>query len=277
MIKSILNTFLREPLLHFLLIGAGLFFIYYQMNSSSLQNDKSIHITKADLEKISTNWYNSKGRAPTLKEKEQLLDIFIQDQILYHEAISKGLDKNDETIRLHLVKKMKFVLDDRTIISEPTQTELENFLSNNSSKFVEESSISFNQVVFTPSKSSQDINKDANLFLERLKNSTSSKVSTVGDEVVLSEKGISNVFGKEFASIVFSLPTKSWQGPIKTKHGVHLIYIHSRTISQVPKLSDIKDRVTLEWRKTKRDESNEIFYKNLSKKYEIIIDDENVK
>lgn len=275
--KSKLYSVLREPLLHFLLIGAGLFFIYYQINDSALDNEKSIHVTKADVETLSDKWFKSKGRAPSEEEKQQQLDNFIQEQVLYSEAIERGLDKNDETIRIHLAKKMKFVFDDLTFIPEPTEEELTKFLSDNSSKFKESATISFNQVVFTQDKVSKDIDEDAKQFLQRLKNSSSSKISTIGDKVELSEKAVSNIFGEEFASLAFSLPVKTWEGPIRTKHGVHLIYIHSRTNEHIPEFSKIRENILIEWRKKKRDEANEIFYNNLYKKYEIIIDDKNTK
>jgi parvulin-like peptidyl-prolyl isomerase len=275
--KSKLYAVLREPLLHFLLIGTALFFAYYQLNDAAVDNDKSIRITKADLDKLSAAWFKSKGRTPSYEEKQEQLDNFIQEQILYSEAVARDLDKNDETVRIHLANKMKFVFDDLSFIAEPTDEELRKFLSDNSSKFMESAAISFNQIVFTQDKASADIYKDAKQFLQKLKNSSSSKISAIGDKVELSKKAISNIFGEEFASAAFVLPIKSWQEPIRTKHGVHLIYIHSRTNEHVPELSDIRENVLAQWRKKKRDEANEIFYKNLYKDYEIIIDDKSGK
>jgi len=275
--QSKLYTVLREPLVHFLLIGFGLFFIYSQMNDRTVENENQIFITQEQLNILADDWFKAKGRVASDKEKEKQLQSFIQEEILYREALSKDLDKNDATIRLHLAKKMKFILDDLSIIPEPTDEQLRVFLSNNSSKFIEDASISFNQVLFTSKDGSQDINKEAKQFLKRLKSSSSSKISTIGDKVELSKKGITNMFGKKFSDLAFTLPLKSWQEPIKTKHGIHLIYIHSRTLVHVPQLSTIKEKVFREWRKKKRDEANEIFYKNLYKNYKIIIENENNK
>ncbi len=267
-------SILREPLLHFLLIGAGLFFIYYQLNDSTSDDENQIHITKANLDMLDKQWIDTKGRAPSAEEKKSQLDNFIQEEILYREALSKGLDKNDKTIHTHLAKKMKFILDDRSIISEPTDAELKEFLSKNSSKFTEPASISFNQVLFTKTAESKDINEDAQEFLKRLKKSTSPKVSTVGDLVELTKKGITNIYGEEFAYNIFSISEKSWQGPVESKRGIHLIYIHSRKDATLPEFSKIKKLVTIEWRRQKRDEANKIFYKELRKNYQIIIDED---
>lgn len=271
---SNIYTILREPLLHFLLIGAGLFFVYYQLNDSTSDDKNQIYITKANLDMLDKQWIDTTGKAPSEEEKKSQLNNFIEEEILYREALEKSLDKNDNTIRTHLAKKMKFLLEDRNMIPKPTDAELKDFLSKNSSMFTEPASISFNQVLFTETTGSKDMDKDAQEFLKRLKNSTSPKVSTVGDLVELTKKGITNIYGEAFAAHAFSIPEKSWQGPIKSKRGIHLVYIHSRKDASVPEFSKIKELVTIEWSKQKRDEANKNFYKELRKNYQIIIDTE---
>jgi len=273
--ESKLYTILKEPLVHFLLIGTALFFIYAQLNDDIIEEgDNQIHITKADIDKLNKSWLNKKGKNPTEKEKEELLKNFIEEEILYREALAKGLDKNDNTIRLHLAKKMKFVFDDLAMIKEPTNAQLEEYLANNSIKFMESASISFNQVLFTQNNESKDINKEAKEFLQKLQKSKSKKISTIGDLVELSKKGITNMFGDEFADSVFNLATKQWHGVIKSKYGLHLIYVHSLNKAKVPKLSDIREKVATEWRKEKLNEANKVFYKSLYKNYDIIIDND---
>ncbi len=269
--QSKLYTILREPLLHFLLIGMGLFFIYSNMNDTSAVDENYINITKEDLEKIDAEWVKSKGRNPTEKERKELLNSFIQDEILYREAIAKGLDKNDNTIRTHLAKKMQFVFDDLTPIAQPTDAELVKFLSDNSEQFIESASISFNQVLFKPKGDSKNIDEEAKEFLKRLQKSKSTKISTVGDLVALTKKGLNNLFDEEFTDKLFNTPIKSWQGPISSKYGLHLVYVHSITPEHLPNLSSIKDRVSQAWRIQKQAEANKILHENLRKNYKIDI------
>ena len=275
--QSKLNTILREPLIHFLLIGAALFFIYSQVNDSTTEDEKLINITKLELNTITSQWIKAKGREPSEEEKQEQIQKLIQEKILYREAIAKGLDKNDLTIRRHLAKKMRYVYDDNSLIPQATNEELKEYFSKNSSKFIESESLSFNQVVFTPTENSKDINKDANEFLKKLQSSKSKKISTIGDLVELSKKGIINTFGQEFASEAFTLDTKSWQGPIKTRHGLHLIYIHSKIDAKLPKFSEIEEKVNTEWQIEKREAANKVFYTQLYKDYEIVIEQKKTK
>jgi hypothetical protein len=269
--QSKINKFLKEPLLHFLLIGLGLFFLYSYMNNGDTVDDNYIMITKADLEKIDASWVNNKGRIPTGEEKEKLLNDFILNEIFYREALAKGLDKNDATIHSHLAQKMKFVFNDLSPIEEPSDKQLQEFLSKNSELFIEPASISFNQVLFTSKNNSENIEQKANEFLQKLQNSKKSKKSTVGDLVELTKKGLNNLFDKEFVDNIFNVSTKSWQGPIKSKYGTHLVYIHSRNLSHIPKLSEIKEKVRQEWRKQKQKQVNEMFYKQLRNNYKVDI------
>ena len=269
--SSKLQIILKEPLVHFLLIGAGLFFLYSLVDSSKAEDKNQIYITKERLASISSQWIKSKGKEPTDKEMQEQLKLFIEDEIFYREALEKGLEKNDDTIRTHLAQKMKFIFDDLTTIPKPTEKELKKYLSDNSSKFIEDASASFNQVVFTPKQKLKNIEEEAKQFLLRLQSSKSKKVSSIGDIFELTQKGIRNTFGEKFSTTIFSLPLKSWQGPFKTKYGIHLLYVHSREKAQLPEFSQIKQSLKVEWQKTKRDEANGKFYKELSKSYEVII------
>ncbi len=278
---STITTILREPLFHFLLIGVGLFFIYAQMNVSEGEieekNEQEIHITQINIDKLSNTFLDNKGRLPTKEEQNKLISTFVQEEVLYREALKKGLDKDDDTIRLHLAKKMKFVFDDLSFTKKATTEDLEKFLTENSAMFIEPASISFNQVLFTKTKDSKDINIESKKFLERLENSKSTKISTIGDKVEMNEKSMTKIFGVEFVKSIFALPVHTWQGPIKTKHGIHLVYVHSKIEAKVPELSEIKDNVAIAWREEKMAEVNKVFYKELYKNYDIIIDGETKK
>ena len=125
------------------------------------------------------------------------------------------------------------------------------------------------------------LSKDAEQLLEQL-NATVTEVDTInlGDRSLLPydltnerESLIASMFGAAFAEQAFALPINSWQGPITSEYGVHLIYINSRTEAQLPQLADIRERVARKWRSTKQHEANEIFYQSLHQRYEIVLDD----
>jgi len=74
------------------------------------------------------------------------------------------------------------------------------------------------------------------------------------------ENEIAGMFGTAFSVQAFVLPANSWQGPITSEYGVHLIHISSRTEARLPTLAEIRKSLTREWRTTKQPEANDIFY-----------------
>ena len=276
-----LYNLLREPLLHFLVIGAGLFFLFSQISDPKIENDHRITITQTNLDRLATTWLKSMGRPPSAQEREQQLKHYIREQVLYREAMTMGLDQDDVIVRRRLAKKMEYLFNDLSFIPEPGDTELGSYLSEHASKFTLPATITFSQIYLDPGKRKQDINKDAEQLLKQLKETTAA-IDTIdmGDRSLLPykltaerENEIAGMFGTAFAARVFSLPANSWQGPVTSEYGVHLIHISSRTEARLPPLAEIRESVTREWRTTKQQKANEIFYQSLYQRYEIILDD----
>ena len=254
-----MNKILKEPLVHFLLIGAILFFVYEKMNANVVvEDEKQIVVTKKIIQKINQRFIDMTGEEPNTKEKEELLQNYLEQEVLYREALEKGLDKNDKTIRKHLINKIKYVLDDLNIIPEPTAAQLEKFSKN--------AKVSFNQVLFTYNKD-KDVEKSALEFLKKLQNKDSSKVANVGSRIEMSQKDLQKLLGSEFTKKILNAKIGTWQGPYVSKTGLHLIYIHSRS-----------DKKALQaYMKEKRAEANKKFYKKLQEKYTIVINGKNTK
>lgn len=283
--RSKLFTLMREPLLHFLLIGAGLFFLFSQVNSSKDENRQRIVITKAKLDALATAWLKRKGRPPSSEEREQQLEYYIREQVLYREAMAMGLDKDDVIIRRRLAQKMQYLFDDLSVVSEPTEAELELFLSEHASQFTRPATISFSQVYLDPREHDDNIDEDAKQLLEQLKATTAGVDSIdLGDRSLLPydftkerESEIASMFGTAFAKQAFSLPLNSWTEAINSEYGVHFIYIHSRTKDELPPLAEIREKVARDRVSTKQHEANEIFYQSLLQRYEIVLDDDVAK
>jgi len=276
-----LYILLREPLLHFLIIGAALFITFYQINDNQINTDNRITITQSDLDRLATTWLKNMARPPSAQEREQQLKHFIREQVLYREAKRMGLDQDDVIVRRRLARKMEYLFNDLSFIPEPGDAELISFLSENASRFTSPATITFSQIYLDPDKHNQEINKDAEQLLKQLKETaTAIDIIDMGDRSLLPyeftaerENQIAIMFGTVFSTQVFALPANSWQGPITSEYGLHLIYIRSRTEARLPPLAEIRELVAREWNAAKQKENNEIFYQSLYQRYEIILDD----
>lgn len=137
---SMFTKLLKEPLIHFLLIGVGLFFLFYQLNSDEeTGSTQSIIINKSKIEALSSTFLESNGRESTPKEMRGLVEEDIREEVLYREAISIGLDKDDMIIRRRLIEKMKYLFEDLMFIDEPNDEELKIYFQNNTDTFMDPS------------------------------------------------------------------------------------------------------------------------------------------
>ncbi len=104
--------FLREPLFHFLLIGAALFGVYRLMNGAAKEKGDSITITADQVKAVSEAFSFVAHRPPSKIELDSLIGTQVRDEVLVREARSLGLDQEDGIIRERLLEKMRFVLGD---------------------------------------------------------------------------------------------------------------------------------------------------------------------
>ena len=133
---SIFSKLLKEPLLHFLLIGVGLFFLFSQLNSDEQSGDtQQIIINKSNLAVLSGTFMEENGVPPTELELQALLETNIREEVLSREAIAVGLDKDDKIIRHRLAQKMQYLFEDVAMVSEPNDEVLKAYFQENMSSF----------------------------------------------------------------------------------------------------------------------------------------------
>lgn len=278
---SRLPTILREPLLHFLLIGAALFFIFDQVGDP-VENDNRIVISQADLDTLASDWLRRTGRPPSPQQVEQQLRQYIREQVLSREAINLGLDRDDIIIRRRLTQKMHFLFDDLGQVPDPTEAELAEYMSEHAERFTLPATLSFRQVFLDPDSRGDTIQDQAQQLLSHLQDSsTVADTSGLGDITLLpsrfnneTRQQISNLLGDEFADQVYSLPASRWSGPVVSGYGLHLVYVHSRTVAKIKPLAEVRQSVISQWRTAKQKELNNLFYEGIQQRYEVILDDD---
>ena len=89
----------------------------------------------------------------------------------------------------------------------------------------------------------------------------------------LTKHEVSRLFGKDFAAKLFTLPVSSWQGPITSGYGLHLVRIDNKTVIGQPELERVRKKVSVKWLDQQRRTMNEALYQNMQQRYEIVIED----
>ena len=169
-VRSRLRQWLREPLLHILLIGAALFAVYDALHPGTAQRQDAnrIAITADDLAQLQIAWMAQWRRPPTADEMRNLLEGKIREEVLSREAAALGLDKDDTIVKRRLAQKMQFVMDDVAVLREPTEGELRRWFEQNAQRFALPSLVTFRHLYFSPDRRGARAHDDAADALQKL-------------------------------------------------------------------------------------------------------------
>lgn len=275
-----MTRWLKEPLLHFLLIGAGLFMLYgWQSDDDELRPDQIV-FTEAKIDQLINLWERKWQRLPTRQELQGMIEQQIREEVLYREALAIGLDKNDQVVRRRMSQKMEFISNDLASLAEPEDEQLQAYLDKHPEKFVIPGQISFSQIYLDVSQHGEQVYANVEKIIEELSNSpVDVDISVLGDSFMggyvfnnETDFGVSRLFGRAFTQAIFELPVGQWAGPVESGYGLHVVRVDSRTDSRKPSLEQVRDRVRVEWVAQQQRETNDMLYSELRKRYEITIE-----
>jgi len=274
-----LKKLLREPLVHFLLLGTVLFAAHGVLVKRVTSAPGKIVVSQIRIDHLTEGFARTWLRAPTAEELEGLIRDFIREEVYYREAMAMGLDRDDTIIRRRLQQKLEFLSENITELTPPTDEELRAFLQNHPDQFRPPRRFSFHQVYLSLERHRDNLAGDAGELLRQLKSSNSSDTSRLGDPSLL-EHQFANVeatevakqFGEKFASALNDLPLGEWQGPVESSYGIHLVFVDERTERRSLALEDVRDAVRRELLNVRRIESNKKFYDGLRKRYTVDIE-----
>jgi len=130
-----MKRLLREPLVHFLLIGTALFLAFDLAGKRDDGAPGTIVITREQLASLASGFTRTWQRPPTDEEMEGLIQNRLREEVFCREALALGLDKDDAVIRRRLRQKMEFVSEDLAAQGEPTDAELGAYLKEHPNEF----------------------------------------------------------------------------------------------------------------------------------------------
>ena len=275
----LLKKLLREPLVHFLLLGTVLFAAHGALVKRDASEPEKIVVSQFRIDHLTEGFARTWLRAPTAEELEGLIRDYVREEVYYREAMAMGLDRDDTIIRRRLQQKLEFLSENITDPTPPTDEELRAFLQNHPDQFRSQRRFSFHQVYLSLERHRDSLAGDTGELLRQLKSSNSSDTSGLGDPSLLEHRfanveatEVAKQFGEKFASALNDLPLGEWQGPVESSYGIHLVFVDERTERRSPALEDVRDAVRRELLNVRRLESNKKFYDGLRKRYTINIE-----
>jgi hypothetical protein len=264
----------REPLLHFLLIGLALFLLYAVVSPGDSAG-RTITISQGEVDQLRRQYAALWGAPPTDAQLTGLIDAQVRDEILYREGMAQGLDRDDPVIKRRIRQKVEVMAEEEGSDSAPTDAVLNDYLQSHREKFVKPALVSFDQVYFNP----QGPDTPETVTAAKARLNTGATAAGMGQPTMLPARVtrsdadlVARDFGADFAAALLKLPVGQWSGPIGSGVGVHLVRLTELEQPKLPQLADVRAEVTREWENDRRVAANEASYSRARARYDVVIE-----
>ena len=270
---------LREPLLHFLVLGAALFGLFSVVDKRGAEAPTKVVISASRVTTLADRFARTWRRPPTEQELQGLVEDYIRDEIFYREGRAAGLDRDDFVIRRRVRQKMEFLAEDMAA-AEPSDEQLAAYLASNPERFRTDDRLTFRQVFLSATRRGSALDGDAKQIAEMLvRTSASVDTAAIGDPFLLGEEfremsrsDIARTFGEGFAEQLSTVASGRWQGPIPSTFGAHFVFVDERVKGSLPPLATVRDAVRREWQNARQIEAEQKLYRTLRDRYQIVVE-----
>ena len=274
-----MKRLLREPLLHFLVLGAALFGLF-ALRGDPKQRTERIVIGAGQVEHLASSFARTWMRPPTPEELDGLVQDYLREEVASREAMAMQLDRDDTIVRRRLRQKLEFLSEDLAALAPPSEQELQDYLREHPDSFRREPRIAFRHVFVSREQRGESAQADARAILARLASSAAdADVAELGDPTLLpgelelaSATEIDGLFGRGFAGALEKLEPGRWSGPLESSYGLHLVLVTASEPGRLPELAEVHDEVTREWSAAHGKEALDAFYRELFARYEVVVE-----
>jgi len=280
--RCLVERWLREPLLHFLLIGLLLFGIYAYLNRgrSGTKSPKQIVLSLDELRTMTAYFESQWHRPPTAQEFQAMVEDKIKEEVLYREGLAMGLDKDDTIVKRRMAQKVQFLSEDVAAAHDPSTAELKAWFEKHTDKFALPSRYSFRHIYFSPDKRGTNAHDDTVKALASIAGQPedSPLIPSVGDRFMFQDyygdrapSAIAKEFGPQFAVALEKLKPGVWQGPIESGYGWHLVFVDTVIPGRIPAFEEVESDVKTAWLNDEKAQAWQKAYQEMRAKYTVLL------
>lgn len=286
-----MSFFARQPLLQFLVGGLVLYvaLAVASPDSEPQADDRVIIVDDASLLTFlqfqDKAFDEAQARAVLdgldTDSRSRLIDEFVRDEIMVREALSLGLDENDDVIRQRLIQKMDFIFqgfEETNVALSPD--EIEEYFEGHRDRYQQQAHATFTHVfVNARDRDRAAAKSEAQALLEQLNEQQVplEEAGRYGDRffflrnyVDRSEQLIIDHFGAQMAAKLFSLdPSDQWVGPFSSQYGEHLVMLRNRVDARALTLDEVRQDVVDDLLRTRRDAARRKAYEERARRYSV--------
>lgn len=275
---DLLRRLAREPMIHFVLIGALLFAIDRWRNppGASIADELDARTERATIvissraqARLSEHFREREGREPTTEETRALLDQHVDDEVKYREALALGLERGDPVIRRRLIQRLEFLAEDLARTPDPDDDTLRRYMREHGQRYQTPERVTGEHVF---------LRTDNETRIPQVRQALLAGVApaTLGDPFVqprafalASQTRLAATLGDEFAARAMALPVGIWSQAIESSYGLHLVRISARAPAGLPDLAEIRPAVLDHFRERARQSATRRILADMRARYRV--------
>jgi parvulin-like peptidyl-prolyl isomerase len=280
----VLSDRFRHPAFHIIVLGALIAAAILVLRGAPTgEASRRVVVTGSDLLQLRAGFVRTWQRQPTDVELRGLVEQHIRQEVLYREALARGYDRDDPVVRQAMQQKMEFLAAAQGGQGPPSDDEIEAYFALRREKYRLPAVVSLEQVYVNPERGEGAAEQRAAELRDRLEREDPGpdELAALGDGIMLrpvydnaTEVELASVFGRDFADAVVALEPGSWQGPVRSGYGLHLVKITRRQDGRVPSWTQVRASVVRDMEYEAANAAKEQLYQEIAQTYRIVTDTE---
>ncbi|MEX2333851.1 MAG: peptidylprolyl isomerase [Pseudohongiella sp.] len=265
------NRLLTEPLSIFVLVAVVIFGYNAMAGGSDVSeatNDTDVVvIDDSTVEMLTENFAWLEGREPTAEETQTLISQWIDEEVLFREALAQQMHLSDSKMRAHLIEKVRMLWAGSP---EPAdEAELLDFYMENMESYYTEPTLSFTQVYF------EELPADTADILARLQagEAVEGEPFWLGQNLnSYSESILRSSFGGEFYEELKAAPVNQWIGPVESARGYHFAQVTRQGEPELMPYQAVRERLGQDWSDYHRRQNVSARTKTIKERFTIVME-----
>lgn len=142
-----LRKLAREPLVHFVIVGALLALLEsIATPSEEIEAPRTVIVDAETRRGLALEWEHDQGRAPNEAELDEAVERWIDEEVLFREGMLRELDRDDLRVRQRVATLTLSLLEAEHPLAEPDDDALRAYFDSHLERYAEAARFDFVQV-----------------------------------------------------------------------------------------------------------------------------------
>lgn len=256
---------LREPLLHFVLLGGLLFAADHFLSATKPDESRTI-VVGADVDGEAVETFRAaRGRDPNSQELEALHKVWLDNEVLYREGLALQVDKGDPAIRERVIFKALSVVDSNVKLPPIDDTKLRAWFEQHRDKYDEPARFDFEEAALSGDTSEKAVRD----FVEQLNHGTPGDAKA-GLRLFKNRphQNLVDSYGADFAKALEAATPGTWQA-LQAKDAWRAVKLDQAIAPRPAQFETVRGPVMQDWKDAVASEQRSAAVHALAKKYTV--------